>query len=114
MPGREGENCWKVLRYPIHLFSRNDAPIGESPEIRKARSPGASIMFCVGFTMPEVGTTVPRGIVAALPVASLTSFHPVIFTGAPAFEATAICTYSVAGFEELAFETYPLIVTAFR
>ena len=79
--------------------------MGDCPEISIARAPGASTMSCAAFTTPEVGTSVPLGILAVLPVAALESDHPVRSTGTPAFWAIDISMYSFFGSAELALET---------
>ena len=89
----------------MHLFSRNDAPIGERPETIIALVPGASTIFSEALTVPEVGTSVPLGMAVIFPLTSLVSLHPEMSIGTPAFCATDISIYSFAGSIEPAPET---------
>src|SRR3989344_2187185 len=98
----------------MHLFSRNDAPIGDLPEMRSARLPGAIMMSCVAFTIPEVGTSVPFGMREVTPVASLESVQPEITTDVLAFCATESSRYSFFGSSEPAPEIERLILTTPR
>src|SRR3989344_4422893 len=58
-----------------------------------------------------MGTAVPRGITSVLPVVSLASVHPVMFTGPPALCDTLISTYSCGG---CPLEMYSFNETMFR
>jgi len=88
----------------MHLFSRKDAPIGDCPETSIARSPAVSMMSCAAFTIPEVGVSVPFGIMTELPLAPLVRVHPERSTGMLAFGAIANSRYSFFEFAEPAFE----------
>ena len=89
----------------MQVFSRKEAPMGDFPEMIIARSPGESTMSCAAFTTPDVGTSVPFGMMTEEPLASLTNVHSERLIGMPAFCETEISTYSFFGSSEPAPET---------